>query len=229
MEMMTCCVYITEMREEMIQYLEDVKFAVESIIGIVWTEYTQIEQLEREIRKLERVIQFNMNRVQNLALSDDDDDYLLAVQGQWDSYFGEEKDQYNKNRDVESLRKSFDTKKFSINCLSSTLLQIAKQGITTTFPAPKAQQSFERCPNGRSVGSQPLKIVLRQARNQSMHYDEENSMTQWLNDCFDNLTQEFGKQFADYQKTNKAFEVIKLLNWRSFANFKMDMMSFVSD
>ena len=136
--------------------------------------------------------------------------------------FAEENDLKGKKEELDSILKSILTKKDSMNSLSMSLLQIAKQGISTAHGNPS------NCPPGKDIGSETLKNVIWQGRNQSIHCEEGNP-NQKVKECFLNLTSDFGSEFdliVDYT-ANKARSIIDLLGWDIYDNYEKDMISLI--
>lgn len=103
-----------------------------------------------------------------------------------------------------------------------SLLQIAKQGISTVHGNPI------NCPLGRSIGTETLKNIIWQGRNQSIHCEEGNP-NQKVKDCFSNLATDFGSDFdltVNYTD-NKARRIIDLLNWNTYDKYENDMISLI--
>lgn len=126
--------------------------------------------------------------------------------------------QYN----IIKLQTSIDAKEFSLRALSGALLQIAKQGISITHGG------LDACPNGRSIGSESLKNIIWQARNQAMHFEDGNFRSP-VRSCFQNLENDFGLQFSlsANPPENLANHVVKLLGWREYFVYEKDMDSII--
>jgi hypothetical protein len=79
------------------------------------------------------------------------------------------------------------------------------------------------------VGSQVLSKIVLEARNQSAHYDEAKRRGGFskpdVADCFMLLQQEFDPVFAHYLNRDMSFDVIRILGWKSYPNFKSDLVS----
>lgn len=106
------------------------------------------------------------------------------------------------------------------NSLAGAVFQIAKQGISTVHGTLSA------CPNGRIIGtSEPLKNVVWQTRNQSMHFEELNYHEN-VKDCFANLVADFGDKLK-LGTENHALTVLKLLGWNTYENYKSDISTLL--
>src|SRR5262249_51212098 len=89
---------------------------------------------------------------------------------------------------VAALEAAILAKETSVQALAGAILQIAKQGIAFVHG------DLAGCPAGRPIGRETLKNVIWQARNQSMHW-EENAFRQPTTLCFASLQLDFGSEF----------------------------------
>jgi hypothetical protein len=124
--------------------------------------------------------------------------------------------------DINILKMSIEAKEFSLRALSGALLQIAKQGISVTH------SNLDNCPSGRAIGTECLKNIIWQARNQSMHFEEGNPRPP-VKLCFKNLEHDFGSMFSlnNGSPENLARHVVNLLGWRDYSTYKQDMNSMI--
>jgi hypothetical protein len=79
-------------------------------------------------------------------------------------------------------------------------------------------------PDGRPIGSQFLKNVIWQGRNQAIHW-EENRLNDAVKKCFDKLVKEFDPKFANYMTQSMAFDIVDLPGWTHFSVFRKDLFS----
>ena len=198
------------------QYLTDIEYAASSTIHSIWHELEEINKLDKDLQSLIRIAEDKYRRADNLQKSEDIDDYMTGVGLMWDAYFTEDKEAFHKDKEIESKRQTFLTHEFAIASLSGSLLQMAKQGISIVH------SGLVNCPDGRLIGTQKLKQVIWQGRNQSIHYEEGN-FTPAVITCFDTLASEIDSKFNRYRTANLAFEIVNLLGWKSFSDFKTDM------
>lgn len=204
---------------ELSDYLNEVEYAASGIIKLLWHEHSEAEVLRAEIEKLQRVAAEHYERADFIQQNAEDaDDLMLGVGMHWDTYFGEDKDQHCKSRDLATLEASLALREFSFSSLAGTLLQYAKQGLSASFGTP------ENWPQGRLIGTQNLKTIILEARNQSEHWEEGNPKPR-VQQCFDTLAMEKTPDFAEFRTKNLAFKVVSLLEWRSYAAFKADLLS----
>jgi hypothetical protein len=200
-------------------YLREIEYAGTRVIDAIWHEREEADTLRKEIEALRNGAAENYSRARHIQeTAEDADDVMLGVGIHWDTYFGEDKDQHYKTKDLESLEVRLKTREFSVSSLSGTLLQFAKQGLSAAFGKPA------NWPTGRSIGSQVLKTFILEGRNQSEHW-EEGTPHPPVQQCFTKLTDEVGLQFCHYKTKNLAFEVVSMLGWRSFEDFRNDLLS----
>jgi hypothetical protein len=200
------------------QYLADIEYAATGVITQIWKEQTEISRLDAEVVRLSRIAEDKYRRAEAMQQNDDMDDYMMGVGLMWDAYFTEDKEAFHKKKELDAIRQTYLTHEFAINSLSGALLQFAKQGISIVHGGTR------NCPNGRSIGSQHLKDVIWQGRNQSIHYEEAN-FSHAVVTCFNTLAADIDPKFSRYTAANMAFDIIDLLQWKTFADFQTDMMS----
>lgn len=203
----------------MVNYLAEIEYAASSLFPVIWEERNRLQKLEAELDSLTRRVKDNYLRAEFLATnSEDPDDVAMAAGVYWENYFGDDKDRYHKDKHREKLVDQVATHAFSIDSLAGSLLQYAKQGISLSHGGLSA------CPDGRAIGSQFLKDVIWQGRNQAIHWEEHNPPTH-VQRCFDKLAKEVDQIFADYRTRNMAQVVVRLLGWKDFATFRADLLS----
>lgn len=201
------------------EYLNEMEYAVTRVIESLWHECDEAAILRKEIDELRRVAADNYARAQFIQQNaEDTDDLMIGVGIHWDTYFGEDKEQYYKSKDLDVLEERLAAREFSCSSLAGTLLQYAKQGLSASFGKPA------NWPNGRLVSSQDLKTIILESRNQSEHWEEGNPFPK-VEQCFNTLAAEKGPEFAQYKTKNLAFEIVSMLGWRSYADFKNDLLS----
>lgn len=200
-------------------YLNEMEYAITRVIESIWHEHNEAEKLRNEINGLSKVAADNYKRSQFIQQNAEDaDDLMLGVAIHWATYFGEDKEQHYKSKDLDVLEARLTSREFSFSALAGTLLQYAKQGLSASFGKPI------NWPDGRLVGSQYLKTIILESRNQSEHWEEGNPYPN-VEQCFKVLISERGAEFGQYKIKNLAFEVISMLGWRSYEDFKNDLLS----
>lgn len=204
------------------QYLVDTKFAVESLIETIHVEENQLSILTKQFDMLKKVFDHLFWDYSTADMHQDFNELQVQHRYIQMAKFAEQNDLKGKKAELDAFAKSISAKKDSMNSLSMSLLQIAKQGISTVHGNPV------NCPSARNIGSETLKNVIWQGRNQSIHCEEGNP-NQRVRDCFSNLANDFGSEFdltVDYT-SNKARTIIDLLNWNTCENYEKDMISLI--
>lgn len=204
---------------EMKAFLGKIEYAVSFSLDAVWREHERLEEIQRFVGKQSRVVTEEKNRNQFIAMNADDaGDVAMATGGRWDTYFGSENDLHAGVAAAHDAENLITVHTFSRSAQSGSILQYAKQGISL------AHGGLDKCPEGRSIGSQSLKNIVWQGRNQAMHW-EEGDLHEVVKNCFNALFKDFGKAFLDFHSQSLAFEVIGTLQWHEFADFEKDMLS----
>ncbi len=200
-------------------YLTEIEYAASSLIPIIWEERKQLRKLEEEVASLQRVVEDNYFRAESVAMNAADSDDVAAATGMyWDNYFGEDRERSDKDKDREQLVNRIAAHALSIGSLAGSLLQYGKQGISL------AHGGLAACPAGPAIGSQSLKDVIWQGRNQSLHW-EDGKPHPPVRECFDKLAAEVSSTFADYTDRNMSIDVVEFLGWEDFAAFNKALLS----
>lgn len=120
---------------------------------------------------------------------------------------------------IKQIDASLAVKYTSVNLLCGSLIQIAKQGISTV------RFGLRFCPNGRYIGNETLKNIIWQAWNQSIHYEEDRHRPyhQSVIDCFDSLHSNFGSKI-NLTDNNFSKKIIELLGWKVYSQYEQDMI-----
>ncbi|MBZ9628132.1 hypothetical protein LB450_08480 [Psychroflexus sp. CAK1W] len=204
------------------QYLIDTKFASETLIEVIHKEEKLIIEMLLTYTKLERRFNYLSKDFANSDMNEGFDD--IQVQDKFIKMvkYAKEVKLKDKKLELQRIRESFTAKKDSVNSLSMGLLQIAKQGISTIHG------NLENCPNGREIGTESLKNIIWQGRNQAIHC-EEGKPPKKVKDCFDKLKDKYGKDFdlTLHPTSNKAKKIIDLLEWEEYAQYEKDMNSIL--
>lgn len=203
-------------------YIIDQKFAVESLMESIHKDEIEYSKLLEEFVELNKVFKFLYKDFTNADFNDDLNDYQVQFKFQKMAKFAQDIDLQSKKERLEKLKNQLLEKESSINSLCGSLLQIAKMGISTVHGG------LDTCPSGRNIGSETLKNVIWNGRNQSLHYDEGKPRKP-VKECFINLKNDFGSDFdlsVNY-KVNKAGKIVKLLGWTSYKEYEKDMISLI--
>ena len=205
-------------------YLKEIEFAVQNLIPAIWGERKRLLQLDAEINSLGKIAEDKYERANFVQMNaEDPDEVAMGVGMYWDAYFNEDKERFYKEKDKDALNQLLVIHSFSIASLSGALLQYAKQGMSIVYG-----NRVDDCPDSsRVIGSQNLKQVIWQGRNQAIHW-EEGEPRPAVARCFDALARNVDVKFADYKTKNLAFDVVELLGWTAFDEFRRDMLTLVS-
>jgi len=198
-------------------YLDEIEHAANLLIEAVWMEYHEVEKLTQKTLKLTTEMEDGYRRAQAFQDSEDPDDIMLGVGIHWDTYFGADKERFHAEESLDDIQQKLQARVFSRESLSGNILQYAKQGISIVHG------NLQLCPSGRSIGTQDLKTVIWQARNQSLHWEDGN-FHQPVVTCFNLLGVDFDSKFAAYTNRNMAFDIIELLSWNNLSDFQNDML-----
>lgn len=151
---------------EILDYLKEIKHAVETIIGEIYREHDEIKILKKELAQLNAATEDGYRRAEFLALNPDLDDEGLGTGIYWDTYFGPDKQRFHKQNETNNSVLKLNAHKFSLVALSGSILQYAKQGISLKYG------DRNTCPPGRIIGGQELKEIIWQGRNQALHWED---------------------------------------------------------
>ena len=206
----------------MYQYVADTKYAVCGLIDLITVEEKRLSQFQNKYEGLSRKLK-DLN--QQLVYSPFNDLDPLREQAIAIASYRTHEELTNLQNQIVALRDSIDVKNISINALCGAVLQIAKQGISVT-----QHRFLSQCPDGRSIGTEKLKNVIWQARNQSLHYEEGN-FNQHVTNCFANLEISLGNKFSLSLNMGKnlAHDVIEELGWKDYSTYESDLKSLSID
>jgi hypothetical protein len=200
-------------------YLQQIEHAASETLKLIWFERKQLEDLQAQLASLSAEVDDANRRLDFLALNPDLDDENDSTAIYWETYFGPEKERHYAEKSKPYLESLIEARAFSTDAQSGNLLQYAKQGISF------AHHGLAPCPDGRLIGSQPIKTIIWQGRNQALHWEDGN-FTRPVVNCFETLEREIDPKFGDYARRNLAFDVIELFGWRTVADFEADLRLF---
>jgi len=123
---------------------------------------------------------------------------------------------------VNNLSAELKAREHATQVLGGAILQIGKQAISV------AHGNLPACPDGRMIGSQGIKHIIWQGRNQAIHFEEGNPHAPVIA-CFQALDNDLGLDLASKltQGLNLATHVIDVLGWHSYDVYEADMISLV--
>jgi hypothetical protein len=203
---------------DMDAYLDEIQFAVQSTLPLLWAERDRVAQLETEVAALTAEMKSDYERAEKIAQSEVPDDDGLATMIYWETYFGPDKEQNEKGRELREVEQRLEAHSFSLAALAGAVLQNAKQGISIVHGQPA------NAPDGRSIGSLSLRTVIWEGRNQAIHWEDGPLRPAGAN-CFAALASEQDAKFAEHGQRSLAMDCIALLGWRDFEAFAADMRS----
>ncbi|MEQ8819807.1 MAG: hypothetical protein RLY93_06150 [Sumerlaeia bacterium] len=204
---------------DMRSFLVEMKYASEGLIEKIWHEHNALAELNRQIRVLSRRVESEYQAAIGLQrYAEDPDDVMMGVGRYWENYFGDDKTLHHMSAGEVTLREKLQSHGFSISQLSGSLLAFAKQGLSTVHGSKSS------APQGRPIGTQHLRDVIWEARNQAAHWEEGN-FRQPVTDCFNAFATDIDPKFGSFATRNMAFDVVEVLGWKDFASFEKDMLS----
>lgn len=131
-----------------------------------------------------------------------------------------------------------------IQVIGQAILQIAKQGLSSTYHTslrsiksglmhlPRSildtnNNSIKIHHNGiTTINDITILDVIWQGRNQSIHY--EGTVFQDVKDVFEPLSSDFPSLVGYNNNENKAYEIIsKILHWNTYEDYRLDMEKLV--
>lgn len=199
------------------QYLLDTEFAVKSLFELVTHELKQITALEAEMKMQRNRANSIMSEAYYVTDQDVDD---LETPGMYATRHG-----YAKHisaaqalqSEISKLEASYHAKESSIRALYGSILQIAKQGISTVHGKNTPTVITE------PKSGEPIHNIIWQGRNQSMHYEEGKHLKPVIS-CFMNLQQAFGSDFDLSIGDNKAKSIVlDVLGWKTYSDYLTTM------
>ena len=203
-------------------YLLDTEFAVQSLFELVTHELNQISNLEKNLKVHRDRANLLMAEAYYVTDQDVDD---LETPGMYATRHG-----YARHIStvqaiqckISKLEASYHAKDSSIRALCSSILQIAKQGIS--FAHGKNIPTIVIEPKS----GEPISSIIWQGRNQSMHY-EEGEYRKKLTSCFKKLEQAFGSDLNLTTGDNKAkYIVFNVLGWRTYSDYLTTMTQLLT-
>ncbi|WP_342535709.1 hypothetical protein MHI04_10865 [Lysinibacillus sp. FSL K6-1151] len=194
-------------------YLSETEYAVSSLIDLIRNEEIALEKLSSSLSLLIKQQPYLYNDFLSKDLDPDDNFNEHHTMHAFSKQAANTVSIKNTEVEIEKLKASISSKEESIKALSGALLQIAKQGISIVHG------KLDPCPDGRYINNEPIKNIIWQARNQSLHY-EEGSHRAAVTNCFANLG-------ITLNGDNLAKEIIDLLGWTTYQNYKTDLISLL--
>lgn len=202
------------------QYIQDTDYAAQNLLLLATEEEVQLKALTSALSQTEAQLKIHQWDFQSSDLNDDfSDAYVMAAFGRA-ARAAQETERLM--IEVAKLQASVGARQQATQAIAGAVFQIAKQGISLVHGGPST------APTGRTIGSLPIRDIIWQARNQSMHYEEGN-FKKALTDLFAKLETEQGPQFSltAHHKQNRAKQVLDLLGWSSYSTYMQDMQALL--
>ena len=202
------------------QYIIDTEFAATNLLQLATAEEKELLEQSDRLTGVEAQLRVHKWDFESSDLNDDfSDAYVMGAFGRMANAAQEAQALH---RQLATLQASIGTHQHATQAIAGAILQIAKQGISVVHGGPKA------APEGRKVGTVPVRDVVWQARNQALHY-EEGTFSKAVTDLFSTLEKEQGALFslAKHAKQNRAKQILGLLGWTTYAAYLQDMESLL--
>lgn len=197
-------------------YFEDTEYATKNLIDLIAGQQKELEGVKAE---LATQIAKNKFFAWDYETSDLNDDFSEAHVMNAFRNMAQAKQEADKLEVVKSrLEATIGTQQQAIQSMCGALLQIVKQGLSLVHGG------LSNSPAGRQLSGIALRDIVWQARNQAIHY-EENNFRQPVVQTFSGLEAAFGPEFAlaNHQGSSRAKQVVYLIGWDEFEVFKSDM------
>lgn len=203
-------------------YIKRTKYAADGLITLIVHENAELTILLEKRTALQPMLQAQHTNFVTMDLHEDfDDAHVIHAFDQWATSQRFNEALSSRIHELEELRKSIDNQSDSIAALCGALLQIAKQGISTIFGG------LDGCPSSRHIGNEPLKNVIWQAQNQSIHFEEGRPCPAVIA-CFENLAQlDSALSVVPGSNRNPAGHVVRLLGWTTYEAYEADIASIL--
>jgi len=203
------------------KYIGETKYAATSLIDLIWADYESLAALNSELKELTSEFEvryqvFIANEFHPAA------NYYHAQMAK--VYQGMAKPKAELEKQIQDVSESIDAKSASIAALSGALLQLAKQCISLRYGKP------QNAPDGADISGVLVKDIIIEGRNQSIHYENPKEISENVTKLFKALDtiRNDGNTCDAKSQTNFAFEVVKLLGWRTFSGFEAHLLSIKS-
>ncbi|QJD59766.1 hypothetical protein HG264_13055 [Pseudomonas sp. gcc21] len=199
------------------KYIDETKFATSSLIDLIWEDFASLENLNAELKRL--TAEFNVKYQVFMA-----NEFHPAA----NYYHAQMAKVAQPKRELENhikeVSQSIDAKSVSIAALSGALLQIAKQCISLRYGKP------QNAPDGENIGGVLVKDIIFEGRNQSIHYENPKEISVNVINLFGKLDaiRNDGVVWDARSQVNFAFEIVRLLGWRTHNDFVDHLKSIKS-
>lgn len=199
------------------KYLLDTEYAVKSLFDLVIHELNQINALEIVLNQRQEIARKIYSDAYYFTDKDVDDLETPEMYMRRHGLVAHASAAQSIKDEISKLEESYKSKDNSIRTLYGSILQIAKQGLSSVYGGSIQSTIIE--PNtGESIHN-----IILQSRNQSMHFEEGRNFPA-VKKCFTNLQQAFGPDFDLSTGDNKArYVVLNVLGWNNYNDYLTTM------
>jgi hypothetical protein len=132
-------------------YLKEVEPAMAPIFHAIWHRRAEFAVAENELGRLFEKVVPQVESAQKSGRPMDSAELETL---------------FRKSEENNLTRRAIESQQFATAAMSGMLLHVAKQGISIVH------RGINHCPPGRIIGSQALKSVIWNGRNQAHHWEE---------------------------------------------------------
>jgi hypothetical protein len=206
-------------------YLETTEHAVKALIGLIADERQLSEFLAHQHEAASRKSEHFYGNFRSMDLQEDFNDY--QVMHAYAQSFRAHEEVQDVERQIAEVEAKRAARASSYAAICGALLQVAKQGISAEYGKHR-----DGAPEARRIGSEPLRNVIWEGRNQSMHFETPEQVGPKIRATFATLEADFGAQFhlppAPGDLRNLAGEVVELLGWWKYETYLSDIGAFLT-
>lgn len=198
------------------QYIRDTAFAVANLLHLATAEENELKTKASDFKKVEAQFRVHKWNFESSDLNDDfSDGYVMAAFGQM-ARSGQATQALQQQ--LAALQASIDAHQQAVQAIAAAILQIAKQGISVVHGG------LGTAPEGRKIGSLPIRDIIWQARNQALHY-EEGKFKKPVVDMFATLALEQDPAFSLslHPSQGRAKQVLALFGWTDYVSYERDI------
>ncbi len=198
------------------QYLTDTEFAVKNLVELASAEENELKVKAARLRDVEAQLRVHKWDFETSDLNDDfSDAYVMAAFGQMAQATQQVQ---GLQQELASIQASIGAHQQAVQAIAGSILQVVKQGISIVHGSLKA------APEGRKIGTLPIRDIIWQARNQAIHF-EEGTFQPPVRKVFTTLAAEHGALFSltAHAGQSRAKQVLDLLGWSTYASYLQDM------
>lgn len=203
------------------KYLEEISHAASSLIELIWSDCDKLEEHNSRLKAL--TAEFDVKYQVFLANEFHPAANFYHTQ-MAKAHEGIAKPKVELEREIMDVSETIDAKSASISALSGAILQIAKQCISLKYGKP------QNAPVGEDISGTLIKQIIWEGRNQSIHYENPNEISDNVVTLFAKLDSIRGDGviWDARSKTNFAFEIVQFLGWRTYSDFEKHLESLRS-